>query len=224
MSIFSKIFRTLESGAMEMGEPVVDANAIAIFERDLKEAKLELSKMREVERQLVGKKKQAEVQYQQIQQQVEATEKAALQALEEQNDTLALDLAGKLVQFQGESTQARTLFSRWVDSHEKLLVQIKQMEAQLNDMTHQLNQVKATDIVHQAQEKLHGNSVTTSSSVSSAKQSLERIKARQAETTAFHDVAAEINDIDRLSSELDGDNSDDAEEKAQEILARLKKK
>ncbi|GEM_PF-4109140 len=229
MSIFSQIFKALQTGTAEMGEAVVDANAIALFEKELEEANTEFNKMRDTEIQVSARKKQAEVKSQNIQAQITALEDSAFSALNEKDEARALELADDIVQMQYKLSNALKLQERWSANHQKIVKQVKYLQEQVNDMTHQLNQVKATDMVHQAQEKLHQNSLLSKSPVSSARQSLERIKAKQQETQAYNEVVAELSELDSLDTKAQhnqhtqNENTQNTKSDAIEIIARLKR-
>lgn len=224
MSIFSRIFKALQASTSEMGDAVVDANAISSFEKELDDASSEIQKMHDAERQIAARKKQAEVKLQQVQQQISALENEALAALKKNDNEKAIETAEELAQRQGEASQISVYYEKWSDNHNKLIKQIKHMETQFDEMTHQLIQVKATDIVHKAQEQLQRNTLATSSQVISAKQSLERIRAKQNKTNAYHEVAKELSEADSLNAFATQDKKHRSAADAKNIIAELKKK
>ncbi|MFC6441434.1 PspA/IM30 family protein [Bowmanella sp. JS7-9] len=222
MNIFSKIFSALKGGANEMGEAIVDANAIRIFEQELRDARADLAKAKESEVSLVASRKQSEAKLAHITQQISEYENHARKALEQGNENLALETAGRVASLQNEHTRLQADIGGLQASCEKIRQQVSKTEREIQEMENHLAQVKATDSVQKAQESIHSNILAGSSSVTSAKESLERIKAKQAAFDARQAAAEELATQDDLDKQLADAGIKKNGVSAQDVLAKLR--
>ncbi len=203
MNIFSKIFTALKGGANEMGEAVVDANAITIFEQDIRDAKAALAGAKENEISLFARKRQAQAKMSLHQSRIEEYENQAIAAAEKGNEALALETASHIVNLQEEKQTMQASIDALSQSCDKIAAQVSKAQAQIDDMESQLSQIKATDSVHKAQESIHATVHGGSSKVVSAKESLARIKEQQAFTSAKFEVADELAAEQNANQEFD---------------------
>jgi len=203
MSIFSKLFTALKGGATEMGEAVVDANAILILEQELRESREALMQARESEISLLASQKQAVAKGAGLSAQIEKYEDNVKAALTQENEALALEVAERIVALQVERDQQNEQASFLAKSARKISAQINTAESQISDLTVQLEQVKVTDSVQKAQEMIHANILAGKSSVSSAKESLERIKNKQEHFDARVEAANELEAGSNLDKKLE---------------------
>jgi phage shock protein A len=158
---------------------------------------------------------------------VKKHEEYASKALEKGDETLALEVAQKIAEFQSEldiQKQAQESFSSHVTRLKNL---IKQTEKAVADMNRQLVMVKATQNVHKATTAITENYAAGSSKLLTAKESLDRIKSKQ------QDLEDRLKAGEALQSEFDGQDLEkrlkdagivQGDNKAQEILAGLKAK
>ncbi|MGQ8364414.1 PspA/IM30 family protein [Glaciecola sp. 1036] len=224
MNIFSKLFSALKGGANEMGEAVVDANAIRIFEQEIREAKADLAKAKESEISLVASKKQNEAKITQLEKQIEEYESHASAALEKGDEALALETAGHIAKLESDKATTMESVSQFSSHCDKIRAQIVKTENQIKEMESQLSQVKATDSVHKAQQSIHSNLNSGSSSVASAKESLERIKEKQADFEAKQAAAEELETASSLDQKLKEAGIKTSGKSAEDVLAAIKAK
>jgi len=224
MNIFSKLFSALKGGANEMGEAVVDVNAIRIFEQEIRDAKSDLAKAKESEISLVAQRKQAEAKVKQLNKQVEEYEAHATAALQKGDEALALETAGHIASLVENKASVELNAESLKVNCTKIRTQISKTEDQLQEMESQLSQIKATDSVHKAQESIHNNINAGNSSVSSAKESLERIKQKQANFEAKQEAAEELAVESSLDKKLAEAGIGKKTPDARDILAKLKQK
>jgi Phage shock protein A (IM30), suppresses sigma54-dependent transcription len=108
MNIFSKLFTALKGGASEMGEAVVDDNAIRILEQELRESKASLDLAKESEIMLLASQKQTEAKIAKLSSQIEEYENNAFVALKQNNEALALEIAHHIATLEAEQKTTKT--------------------------------------------------------------------------------------------------------------------
>ncbi|AEF53179.1 PspA/IM30 family protein [Marinomonas posidonica] len=222
MTIFRKLFTALKGGANEIGEAVVDANAIRILEQELRDSRESVTKAKESEISLLARQKQAVAKSAALTEQIEDYERNVVMALKKENENLALEIADRIAILQSERDQQKSQAQSFGKSALKIRTQIQTAEAQINDLTTQLEQVKATDSVQKAQETIHANILAGKSSVSSAKESLERIKNKQEYFEARIEAAQEMETQFDLDKKLEEAGISSPQTSAVSILEEIK--
>ncbi|TDP01216.1 phage shock protein A (PspA) family protein [Marinomonas balearica] len=222
MNIFSKLFTALKGGASEMGEAVVDDNAIRILEQELRESKASLDLAKESEITLLASQKQAEAKIAKLSSQIEEYENNAFVALKQNNEALALEIAHHIATLEAEQKNNKDQAEHFAKSAHTLRSQIQKAETDISDFYRQLEQVKATDSVHKAQENMHANILTGKPSVASAKESLERIRNKQEHFEARLEASQELESRSTLDEKLKNAGITLNVTSAQNILDKIK--
>jgi len=227
MSIFTKIITAIRGGAREVGESIVDANSVRIFEQEIKDAEAALDKAKRDLTEVLAKEMQAGRKAEQLKEDVKKHEGYASEALDKGNEELALEVAQKIAELQGElavQVKAQATFSAHIDRLKGL---IKQTSKTLADYERQLVMVKTTDTVQKATQAITSNYASGASSLLTAKESLDRIKQKQ------QDFDDRMEAGEALQGEFDGADLDkklreagivDDGSAAKDILAKLKEK
>ncbi len=96
MSILRKIMTAVRGGAREVGELVVDANGTRIFEQEIKDAENHMRKAKHDLTDVMAKQMQASRQVQSLKGEIEEHEGYTVQALEKNDEALALEIAEKI--------------------------------------------------------------------------------------------------------------------------------
>lgn len=192
MSLWSKIFTLFRGTATEVGQAVVDNNAIRILDQEIRDASAALVRSREdltklmAQRRLVGDKlgpKQAKI-----------AEYGSYieQLLGRGDEALAGEVAQKLAALESETSEDTRLASQYDANIETLKQSILKAEGTINRLRQQVDSVKATENVQRAQAAMAARYAGTNSALRTAADSLERIKARQLETSARIDAAQQV--------------------------------
>ncbi|ADZ93194.1 phage shock protein A [Marinomonas mediterranea] len=222
MNIFSKLFTALKGGASEMGEAVVDDNAIRILEQELRESKASLDLAKESEIMLLASQKQTEAKIAKLSSQIEEYENNAFVALKQNNEALALEIAHHIATLEAEQKNNKDQAEHFAKSAHTLRSQIQKAETDISDFYRQLEQVKATDSVQKAQENMHANILTGKPSVASAKESLERIRNKQEHFEARLEASQELESRSTLDEKLKDAGITPNVASAQNILDKIK--
>lgn len=227
MSIFRKIITAVRGGAREAGEAVVDANSTRIFEQEIRDSEKHIIKAKRDLTEVMAKQMQAARELNQVQASIKEHEGYAVQALEQNNEALAIEVAEKIGELETVAIDQQQANESYLTSAERLKDLIKKSERQLTDYKRQLSMVKTTESVQKATSAITDNFVASNSKLLNAKDSLERIKQKQA---MFDD---KLQAAEQLDSETNGDSLQDKlkqagigaqQSSAQSILDRLKNK
>ncbi|MEW6982387.1 PspA/IM30 family protein [Colwelliaceae bacterium 6471] len=227
MSIFKKIMTAIRGGATEVGESIVDSNATRIFEQEIRDAENHLTKAKRDLTGVMAQQMAASREVDRIKREVVEHEGYAVQALEKNDETLALAVAEKIASLESELATQQQALDSFEGNANRLKELVKKSERQVAEYKRQLSMVKTTESVQKATSAITDNFSSSNSKLLNAKDSLERIKAKQQQ---FDDKmkAAELLESEDSDSSLEaklkeaGIGSQDAS--ANSVLERLKAK
>lgn len=227
MSIFKKIMAAIRGGATEVGEAIVDSNSTRIFEQEIRDAENHLTKAKRDLTGVMAQQMAASREVDRVKREITEHEGYAVQALEKGDETLALAVAEKIANLESElSTQQQALDS-FEGNANRLKELVKKSERQVAEYKRQLSMVKTTESVQKATSAITDNFSSSNSKLLNAKDSLERIKAKQQK---FDDQmkAAEVleseNSDNSLEAKLKEAGIGNADSNANSVLDRLKAK
>jgi len=214
-------------GASEVGEAIVDANATRIFEQEIRDAENHLTKAKRDLTSVMAQQMSSSREVDRIKREIAEHEGYAVQAMEKGDNELALAVAEKISGLESElATQQQSLDS-FEGNANRLKELVKKSERQVAEYKRQLSMVKTTESVQKATSAITDNFSSSNSKLLNAKDSLERIKAKQQK---FDDQlkAAEVLESENSDSSLEarlkeagiGSTSNDANS----VLERLKAK
>lgn len=179
MSIFSKIITALRGGASEVGEAIVDSNSTRIFAQEIRDAENHLTKAKRDLTDIMAKQMQAEREVTRVKRSITEHEGYVTQALSQDNEALALEVAEKIAALEVELNEQVQANENYSKSAQRLKELVKTTERQLADYQRQLSMVKTTESVQKATAAITTNFSNSNSKLLNAKESLERIKAKQ---------------------------------------------
>lgn len=228
MNVWSKLLTALRGGANEMGESVVDSQALRILDQEIRDADLELRKSKEALAEIMAKHKLASDKANKSAASIAEYEQYALKALEAGNETLAKEVAEKIANLEIEQASEREQVEGFAASVAQLRKAVTQAEGNIKRLKQQVDTVKATESVQKAQMAVAQRYGGSQAKLQTAVESLERIKQKQAERAAKMEASAELAATsapdDSLEAKLRaaGIKADNAS--ADSVLARLKDK
>ena len=198
MSILKKIMTAVKGGAREVGELIVDANGTRIFEQEIKDAENHMRKAKQDLTDVMAKQMQTGRKVESLKAEISEHEGYAVQALEKDNEELALEIAEKIGGLETELAEQEEVYKSFSEHVGRLKDLVRKAERQIKEYERQLSMVKTTESVQRASAAITDNFASSNSKILSAKDSLERIKKRQQNT------------YDRLAAaeELEAENSD----------------
>jgi phage shock protein A len=227
MNVFKKIMTAVRGGAREAGEAVVDANAIRILEQEIKDAENHMEKAKRDLTGVMAKQMQAERELRRTNDSITEHEGYVVKALDKGDEALALEVAEKIAALETEKHEQQEVVSSFQSHAERLKELVRKSERMIKDHERQLSMVKTTESVQKATAAITDNFAATNSKMSSAKDSLERIKKRQVDfedrLKAAETLEEETSDKS-LQDKLKAAGIGEQDSNAQSVLARLKSK
>lgn len=217
----------IRGGATEVGEAIVDSNATRIFEQEIRDAENHLTKAKRDLTGVMAQQMAASRDVDRIKREVTEHEGYVNQALDKGDETLALAVAEKIAALEGELVTQQQALDSFAGNAERLKELVKKSERQIGEYKRQLSMVKTTESVQKATSAITDNFSSSNSKLLNAKDSLERIKAKQQK---FDDQmkAAEVleseNSDNSLEAKLKEAGIGQADASANSVLERLKAK
>lgn len=199
MNVWRKLLTAVRGGTHEMGEAVVDSQALRILDQEIRDADEEQHRSREALAGIMAKQKLAAERVAKLKGQVDEYERYALKALNADNETLAREVAEKIAHLEAQLNGEREQADNYAKSVAQLRKAVTQAEGNIKRMKQQVDTVKATESVHKAQLAVSRRHSGSQAKTHTALESLERIKQKQAERAARMDA------VEELAAEADQD-------------------
>ncbi|MCK4866386.1 MAG: PspA/IM30 family protein [Gammaproteobacteria bacterium] len=226
MSIFKKLLTAVRGGATEAGEAIIDSQAIRILEQELRDSKKALNDAKTGLTSIMAEKMGVDRKVKELTAKITEHEGYAIAAMNKGDDALALDVAEKIAEFEHDLTIQQGIRDGYETKVVSLKKMIRQTERNIQAMDREVSVVKTTAKVQKANELASSKFSGSNSSLRSATNSLERIKARQQQkedqATAAMDLEGEQGGDD-LQARLKSAGIVDSGSSGSSILDRLKK-
>jgi phage shock protein A len=226
MSILKKIVTAIRGGAREVGESIVDSNAIRILEQEIVDQENAIAKAKDSLTDVMADQSKTARQINALKERVVEHEKYATQALEKGDEGLALEVAEKIAEYENELNELQPVLDNYKASVASLKDQIRKAEKSIQEHKRELSVVKTTESVQKARVSVNQSLSSNVSKSTAARDSLNRIKERQQRTEdkikASEELNAENSDA-ALKDKLASAGIGETKSKASDILARLKK-
>ena len=226
MSVIKKLVTLLRGSAREIGQSVVDANATRIYEQEIIDAKASISEAKGELTGVMAQQMQTARDIERIKADILRHEDMAVQALDKANEPLALEVAERVAGLEAElntQTQAHAGYAMQVTRLKDL---IRAAEERVREHEREIGIAKTTESVYRATQSISDNIGSTGSKLTSARESLERIKKRH-EDLADRMAAAEALEKEFGHKALDNELAaagigDNDKSRAQAVMARLR--
>lgn len=180
-NIWSKMITALRGSAYEVGESLIESQALRILDQEIRDADEALRESKENLADLMTKKKLSELEMQSVEAKISEYEQYAIKALNVKNEALAVEIATKIAAYEQDLARFHAHIQEQEASVGKLRKAVTQIEMQIKHMKQQADTVRATKSVQQAQMAVAQREGGSSSRLHSALESLERIKQKQLE-------------------------------------------
>jgi phage shock protein A len=225
MDILKKIMTAIRGGAREVGELVVDANGTRIFEQEIKDAQVHLNRARQDLTAVMANQMQAGRKVESLKTEISEHEGYAGQALDKNDEKLALEIADKIANLENELAEQAEVHKSYSVHVDRLKGLVKKTERQIKEYERQLSMVKTTESVQRASAAITDNFASSNSKMLSAKDSLERIKKRQQDNydrlAAAEELEAENSDKS-LNDKMKGAGIGEQDKNANSVLERIR--
>jgi phage shock protein A len=227
MSIWSKVVTAVRGGVNDAGEAIVDHQALRILDQEIRDADGELSRSKDALTDIIAKRKLADKKIESLKSSLTEYEGYAMQALDKGDEKLANEVSEKMAGLETELAAEEGIAKSFADSEAQLRSAVSHTEANLKRLKQQVDSVKATEKVQRAQAAVAARHSGAGSNMRSAVDSLERLKAKQAERAAKFEAASELassNAEVSLDEKLKAAGIVDGGSNGSDVLARLKAK
>ena len=226
MNIWASMISALKGGE-ESSEALLDSKAIRILDKEILSASQELKASKDALTELIAQQKQSENVIAKHRSSISDHESYAIQALNQQDEALALEVAEKIVELENDIQHQQDITDDYSSSIKSLQQVIKQAELNLKRLKQQVDTIKATDSVQRAQASIASRHLGKGQRLQTAQDSLARLKERQADKAARFDAEQQSTDSsakDELLEKLADAGITSGSTKANDVLARLKRK
>ncbi|MDR0564573.1 MAG: PspA/IM30 family protein, partial [Azoarcus sp.] len=183
MSVIKKIVTLLRGSARELGESIVDANGVRIYEQEIVDARNAVTQAKAELAGVMAKEMQSAREIERTRSEVERLENLAVEALEKQKEVLAEEVAAKVAEQEAELERQTQLHADYALQSSRLKDLIKSAENKIREHERAIQMAKATESVHKATQSISESVGVTGSKLASAKESLERIQKRHEDFT-----------------------------------------
>jgi phage shock protein A len=181
MGVFSKLFTALRGAANEAGEAVIDTQSMRILDQELRDAKNHLDEAKENLTKVIAQQIGADRKVKKLKKAISEHEGYAMQALESGNEALAVEISQKIADLENTLEAEQMVLDGFNNSVSTLKQTIRNTEKNIQSLEREINVIKTTEKVHQANEAAAARFSGSNSRLNSATESLERIKRKQQE-------------------------------------------
>lgn len=226
MAIIKKLVTLLRGSARELGQSVVDGHATRIYEQEIVDAKQSITEAKQELTTVMAKEMQTARDMERLRGEVRRHEDLAVQALDKANEGLALEVAERVAGLEAEllaQTEAHASFAMQVARLKDL---IRSAEAKVREHEREIGIAKTTESVYRATQSISDSIGATGSNLTSARDSLERIKQRHNDLADRMAAAEQLDQefghkvLERKLAEAGIGSSDKA--RAADVMARIK--
>ena len=226
-SIWSKLFTALRGGASEVGESIVDQQALRILDQEIRDADGALANAKRELVTIMAKHKLSTDRVGEYNAKIKDLESKAMAAIQANREDLALEVAEAISTLTNELDAEQKQSSEFGAYAEKMRKDITKAESRIKSLRQQVDMAKARDSVQKAQVSASIASGGANGKLETAVGTLNRLQAKQQQR------AAELQAQDELA---DASTGNDLERKLREagitpnegsanaILERLKQK
>lgn len=190
-----KLWTALRGAANEGLEAAADSQALRILDQEIRDAKNELKACDTSLTSIMAKRKLSANKCAAYQKDIDTYTQHAIAASEKGEESLAIECAEKVAELEAALATEQEILNGFNSSEQNLKANIAKAKANVRRMEQQIEQVKATESVQKAQVAVSTRHMGAESNVKTALDSLERIKAKQAqrdaEITAAEELAAD---------------------------------
>ncbi|MEH6497724.1 MAG: PspA/IM30 family protein [Pseudomonas marincola] len=224
---WKKVVTAFKGLVAETGENIADNQSIRIMDQELREATDDISAAKIELTKIMAKRTAVQRKVTDLQKKISEHEGMAAQALDKGEEQLAEDICVRIGDFEGELETESGMLQSFTSSETALKSNLKKADTRLKSLKQQQDVLKATEAVQNAQGVVANRFSGSSSKMTNAMSSLERIKERQQERQDQFSAADQLateesgSDLDRRMKEagIGGQSS-----KTNDIMARIKAK
>ncbi len=228
MGVLKDLFAAVKGGANEVGEAIIDANAIRILEQEIRDAENAINSSKQSLTRMKSTDIRLKREIHALSEDVKDYEEKAIAALEAEEENLAVEVAERIAEIESEHNEKSTEQAALESEIDKIHKMIKAREHTIQKNKRELDKVRTVKELQRATESVSSNFAATGTSQHRVAKALERVKSKQqnwqdrmeagdwmSEADANSDLDAKLKAKGIGNSETGG---------ASDVLARLKAK
>jgi phage shock protein A len=196
MSVIGKIATLIKGSTRELGESIIDANGVRIYEQEIRDARDAIARAKTDLTGVMAKEMQSAREIERARTEIVRLENLALEALEKEKESLAEEVAAKVAEQEVELERQTQLHAEYAVQANRLKELIKTSETRIREHEREVQMAKTTESVYKATQTISESIGSSGSKLMSAKESLERIKKRH------EDLADRMNAAEALDKEF----------------------
>lgn len=222
-----RLWTALKGHTNKSLEDAADSQALTILDQQIREAKKEIQLCGQSLHSIAAKRKMAQNKVEAFNADIEKYSTSAAQHVET-NRELALECAQRVGEIENLKDSEQKILDSYLKNEGSLKSNLATAKNNLRMLEQQVDQVKATQAVQNAQVAASTHFDGGNSKVKTALDSLERIKQKQAEKEAALDASAELaeietgSDLDNKLRQAGGSGGGSSEDMLAKILAGKK--
>ena len=179
MSILKNILTAIRGRASQVGEAVVDANAMRILGQEIRDAEIAITKAKQSLTGLKANEIKLKREVSSLQQDIADYESKALQALEANNEGLAIEVANRIAALKAEAAEKSTEHSGLSAQVDKINSLILAREKTIQKNKRELEKIKTVEQLQKATSTMSTNFADSNAGEHRVSAALERVKAKQ---------------------------------------------
>ena len=179
MSVLRDLFTALRGGASEVGEAVIDANAVRILEQEIRDAETAIGKAKQSLTRMKGTEIRLKREIGVLDADISDYEQKAMAALNNGEEALATEVAERIAELESDRNDKGTEQASLDAEINKIHAMIKARERTIQKNKRELDKVRTVRELQRATESVSSNFAATGSSEHRVAKALERVKAKQ---------------------------------------------
>ena len=227
MSILKDLFTAIRGGANEVGESIIDANAVRILEQEIRDAEQAIGKAKHSLTRLKSTEIQLAREVNSLNADVTDYENKALHALDAGNEALAGEVAERIAQIEADRDDKTTEREKLTAEVNGINQLIRKREQTIQKNKRELEKVKTVKELQKATSSISSNIAATGSTENRVSKALERVKQKQQkwhDTMEAGEWMEEQEGSDDLDAKLKAQGIGDTSSSGDSVMARLKAK
>ena len=179
MGVLRDMFTALKGGANEVGEAIVDANAIRILEQEIRDAEAAIGSAKQSLTRMKSSEIKLKREIASLEADVADYERKAMAALNAGEEALATEVAERIAELESERGEKASEQATLDTEVHKIHTMIKARERTIQKNKRELDKVRTVQELQRATESVSKNFAATGSSEHRVSKALERVKAKQ---------------------------------------------
>ncbi|MGL4668117.1 MAG: PspA/IM30 family protein [Saezia sp.] len=226
MNILDKMITTIRGSIHEIGEIIIDSQAVRILDQEIRDADEELRLSKQALADMLAKHQKTETKIEEIKKKITEYEEYAVKTLEAKNEALAMEIATQIAELDSMLQKLNTQVQGYTTHIDDLQHLVAESDTYIKSLKQQADTIKATENVQKAQMTVAQRYSSQEPKIRTALESLENIKEKQSKRANKIEALNELADIEQhteqLKEKLRTAGILPQSQSAQDILTRLK--